>query len=277
MKKLLILASILYLSACGSGGGSTTSSGTGGTPAAVVQAPLQINIDNGVAKAVALVPISDKVKIVVSNDAPGRFQGFKIMTTAKSQSRFTWTPTVPAVKGYKVDAIFFKPDGVLKRITRYATGNVDVVENQSNSVTLTANTFSNPASPCALGFDTRYALPQLNYTSAFRANIRIPKGKTPFIHNAYMQVSATPFTTVKAVPFALYSGTTLTPPTITQSQNIYFQWILFIDSFYLDTKDGPQFNWIYNWPNPTWGEADLARYVTVGSGTIGGITVTPGI
>jgi hypothetical protein len=274
MKKLLFLVSVLFLSACGS---SSTSTGTN-TATSVVQVPLQINIENGVAKSVALVPLSDKVRIVVSNESPGLFQGFKIMTTVNSQSRFTWTPTVPAIKGYKVDAIFFKPDGLLKRITKYATGTVDVAENQTNGVSLTANTFSNPASPSALGFDTRSALPQLNYTSAFRANIRIPKGKTPFMPVASVQMSTTPITIAKILPFARYSGVTLTSPLIAQSQYIYFQWVLNIDPFYLDTaRDGSQYNWIYNWPNPTWGEADLTRYVTVGSGTIGGITITPGI
>jgi len=300
MKKLLILVSVVFLSACGGGDGNTvyvpgSAGNTVNVPVSadtVAKAPLQISIVNGVAKTVANVPTSEKVKIVISNATPGRFQGFKIMTTASTLVTVTWNPSVPQTTGYKVDAIFFRNDGVYKRITKYATSSGIDVGASGGSVILTANSFSNPLSPSYIRFDTTPAV-QLGYTTAFRANIRLPKNKTPFTAG-YVYVDNNNFTTMKTPSYVNYTGTTLKvadaiyPSMLTSSQNVYFQWVFIVDPFYLNTAvDGQANTWTYHLNNPVnnatagnWSEADLFRYVLIPSAPIGGgggIIINPGI
>ena len=258
VKKIWLLASLMLLSACGGGGSSSTSNNdpTVGT--------LAVSFANGPAKTVELAPTSQKVKIVITNKTTGPFKGFKIMTTCNYPTpagSSAWSPSVPLIDGYLVEAIGFILDGTHKRLTRYAVTTVNV-KSSGGSATL---------SPTAISGTTMAFVPtQANYTSSFKVATH---SQRPLTSQASVFTDTTKFSIYKAATFNNHSTFTIKPPAgITADKTpLYYQFVFFIDPFYLSGKDGTASSWIYTWPNPTasWGDSDLFTLLTFASNGLG--------
>ena len=276
MKKIWLLVSVLFFSACGGGGDVqyypvNTQTATGTATINIV------DVTPSSPKMVAAVlPSGNKARLVFT--APNILgKAYKNIITLDLPVTSPQTIALPAGTQYKLEVISFLTSGAIYKILKYGqsvdTTNVpatfDIVANQNTTVTVAV-------SEVRTGFALTTTPPggvvidNTNLTPTYTVTATIPAAVSSLIRPFWSlnTLLGADFTTPRYQPVpSAVPGIQTTPAGIQSDTFINLQGQFYMNAAYLDTGES-QNNFVFFYPDNTVGDVAVKMPVTISKGNV---------